>query len=304
MLTHKANAQGVFPLASLLATQAQNRTLILTGFSFGYRTMLLNMLCRLQKLGIDNYVIAAFDKESFEYCLRSKLPCFPVDPHFTFESSKVPASFTGNETSVFAYGSEKFKSLTKLKSQQVLRLLKFDFDVIWTDVDVFWKKNPYSELLECAMDHGYDILIQSNAPPEENIPNGLNRINSGFYYVRRSNATMNAFRKIVEHAISSEDSEQPSFYAILCGQKLEHRQGIDGCYNSALSLNTFFLARELYPNGAMATVLKDVTAISEDNVNIVHFNWRTGHRIKIQSFVQKGMWLLDEHDGCPEWVEN
>lgn len=33
--------------------------------------MLLNMICRMQQLNINNYVIAAFDGDAFAFCQRS-----------------------------------------------------------------------------------------------------------------------------------------------------------------------------------------------------------------------------------------
>jgi hypothetical protein len=109
---------------------------------------------------------------------------------------------------------------------------------------------------------------------------------------------MAAFRQIVAHAQSTTLSEQPSFYTVLCGDNQEHTVGHATCVNSHLNVTTAFLDRTIFPNGAMETIIKSVTPTSNDEVAIVHFNWRVGHDLKIESFKNATMWLLDESLRC------
>lgn len=48
----------------------------------------------------------------------------------------------GLTASDLEYGSSGFKSVTKLKSQVVLQVLKLGYDATWTDTDIVWFKNP------------------------------------------------------------------------------------------------------------------------------------------------------------------
>lgn len=249
--------------------------------------MLLNMVCRLQQLDIRNFIVAAFDPDAYTFCRKHVLPCYPVSA----------AVANVNDSSAHEYGSKAFRTLTKLKSQEVLRILKLGYNVLWSDVDIFWKVNTIPLLLG-EMGDDINIAIQSNAPPTEDAENGMRRINSGFYLVKRSDATIEAFTQIVEHAHNSSLSEQPSFYAILCGENSEYTVGMSKCFNPKISTTTLFLNRGLYPNGAMENVLKDVTSTTQDDVAIAHFNWRVGLDTKMQSFVNSSMWLLSEDDQC------
>lgn len=345
----------------LIKQRAEGGTVILIGFNSGYHDMLLNMVCRLQQLGMNNYVIAAFDADAFAYCQSQVLPCFavhydthPADaaaPEHPVEAKRrttaeAPASghkkeggaaaSTSVASSAQAFGTKGFRALTKVKSQQVLRILKLGYDVVWSDVDIFWKVrkhaaahtavrreppamsmsvsslgphltlplpvfswtqvNPIPGMLEEMGD--MDIGIQSNAPPDEAADNGRRRINSGFYYVRSSPSTVEAFEQITDHARRSTLSEQPSFYTILCGDELQYVQGPRDCLNTKIPVKTRLLSRQVYPNGAMTDVIRGVTPTSEDKVAIVHFNWLEGHENKVQSFVNASMWMLDEHDQC------
>ena len=169
------------------------------------------MLCRLHSLKITNYVVAAFDPTAYTFCKKHGLSCFPIST----EVASHPSDTKSNASIAHDFGTTAFRALTKLKSQQVLRILELGYSVLWSDVDIFWKRNPLPELLSSMGDA--HIAIQSNAPPVEAPSNGMRRINSGFYFARHSDATMAAFRQIVAHAQSTTLSEQPSFYTVLCG---------------------------------------------------------------------------------------
>ena len=103
--TGKQNEEATF--ADLVRQRAdQNRTVVLMGFNFGYRELLVNMACRLGQLGVENYLAAAFDEDSHAFCKGRRIPCF--------------AAFEGtNITAAQVFGSKEFQALTKLKSLQV-----------------------------------------------------------------------------------------------------------------------------------------------------------------------------------------
>ena len=316
-----------FAFENLVAQQAQDDTVVLIGFNYGYQDMLLNMVCRLQQLEVPNYVIAAFDAEAMAFCRKQVLPCFPVNSEIAAKAEAIvlgqgedeveaagaaAAAAAGRteapahvdlQAAAHAFGTKGFRALTKLKSQQVLRILELGYNVLWSDVDIFWKVNVIPGVLaEMGQGEGsVDIAIQSNAPPEEEAENGKRRINSGFYLAKSNPPVVEAFRQIVAHARASTLSEQPSFYTILCGDELEYVEGKSDCVNTVIPVKTRLLSRETYPNGAMVEVVRGVTPVSEDEVQIVHFNWLEGHDAKVQSFVNASMWLLQEDEMTCEY---
>jgi hypothetical protein len=214
-----------------------------------------------------------------------------------------PALALAAESQAQAFGTQGFRALTKLKSQQVLRILEFGYNVVWSDVDIFWRVNPIPGMLAEMRADGMDadIGIQSNAPPAEAAENGHRRINSGFYYAKSNAASVEAFRQIVAHARQSKLSEQPSFYTVLCGDDKQYVQGTRACANTAIPVATRFLSRDVYPNGAMVDVVRGVTPASPGGPAIVHFNWLEGHDAKVQSFVDAAMWMLNPDTGACMW---
>ena len=149
-----------------------------------------------------------------------------------------------------------------------------------------------------------DIVVQSNAPlPEETAANGDMRINSGFYRVRSSSATISAFAAIVNHAMTSGKTEQPSFYIILCGGKSgETKIGADHCQYqsnaSQVSIDVFFLNRLHYPNGAVNHIWDSITSISQAHpeVIVLHNNWISGLKKKIQRQIIHQLWWFEHQN--------
>ena len=133
----------------------------------------------------------------------------------------------------------------------MLRILRLGFNVLWSDIDIYWKINPLPGILHAIDDDQRrrarltgrpadpaDIAIQSNAPPTERADNGLRRINSCFYFVSASPRSLAAFAAIVQHANRSRLSEQPSFYAVLCGPAAEHIDDGRACEYPGLPVRT------------------------------------------------------------------
>eukprot|EP00053_Salpingoeca_punica_P009097 m.81418 g.81418 ORF g.81418 m.81418 type:complete len:764 (-) comp14876_c0_seq3:854-3145(-) len=196
-----------FTLKDLLPLVARNNHVILTGVSYAYRDVLMNFICNLRRLGIyDSLIVAAFDEETYRFGFKMGIPVF-------FYQSEAMKGLSPRD---MVYGSEGFKSVTKLKSQMVLQILRMGYDVTWTDTDIVWFRDPMPLLSGMKS----DFVVQSNAPwPQEQAANGPLRINSGFYRVRSTPGTIAAMESIVAHAATSKLTEQPSFYIILCGGK-------------------------------------------------------------------------------------
>lgn len=278
-------------LDEMLKYRSQNGTIVLVGFTEGYKDMLLNMVCRWKELNVQNYAIVAFDLPSFLFCWERSLPClfvWPESDSFAKTSLSLPLGQT--DSALYAWDSEGFKHITKRKSQQVLRILEHGYNVLWTDVDVFWKANPMPNLLGLLGTNDADVLIQSDATAEKEASIW---VNSGFYYVRQSERTVRVFQEIVKDAAESRDqSEKPSFHRVLCQRRLD----AGNCVNDDLSVLTHVLDRWKYAHGAMVDVLSNTLIDTKNDVVTMHFNYRAGFEEKKRCFHIGNMWLLEGDD--------
>eukprot|EP00173_Palmaria_palmata_P003804 Plantae.Rhodophyta-Palmaria_palmata.ctg4148.p1 GENE.Plantae.Rhodophyta-Palmaria_palmata.ctg4148~~Plantae.Rhodophyta-Palmaria_palmata.ctg4148.p1 ORF type:complete len:190 (-),score=5.70 Plantae.Rhodophyta-Palmaria_palmata.ctg4148:606-1175(-) len=187
---------------------------------------MLDWVCNLRTLGISNFIIAAFDPELYEFALVQGLPVY-------YENS-IDHVIEPSIISDASYGSSAFKKLTKMKSRVVLRFLKFGVNVLWSDCDVIWFRNPLPDLWS----YNKHLVIQTNAPDGEAM-NSKRFLNSGFYLDHSNPFTVRAFEAIVLYASNSKLSEQPCFYDVLCGQNGDRREGENMCRYYTLRILTF-----------------------------------------------------------------
>ncbi|XP_047044171.1 beta-arabinofuranosyltransferase RAY1-like [Lolium rigidum] len=277
-------AAGVpYSLGMLLQFVAdQNRSIVLGVAGESYRDMLMSWVCRLRHLGVTNFVVCALDQQTYEFSMLQGLPVFrdPLSPkNVSFDDCH--------------FGTQCFKRVTKVKSRIVVEILKLGYNVLLSDVDVYWFDNPMQFLHSLGP---ATFAAQSDEYNETGPINLPRRLNSGFYYARSDNATIAALEMVVEHATKSNSSEQPSFYDVLCGKEGAYRLGSDRCLEPSTNLTVVFLDRDLFPNGAYRGLWerRDLrSSCRELGCFVIHNNWVNGRKKKLQRQMESGLWDYD-----------
>ncbi|EOA33216.1 hypothetical protein CARUB_v10019952mg [Capsella rubella] len=244
-----------FDLQSLLPLVAdKNRTVVLSIAGYSYKDMLMSW----------------------------GLPVF-FDPY-------APKNISFNDCH---FGSKCFQRVTKVKSRTVLKILKLGYNVILSDVDIYWFRNP----LPLLQSFGPSVLAAQSDEYNTTVPiNRPRRLNSGFYFARSDGPTISAMEKVVKHAATSGLSEQPSFYDTLCGEGGSYRVGDDRCLEPETNVTVQFLDRELFPNGAYGDLWlkEDVRAECEKkHCFVLHNNWISGRLKKLERQMMRGLWEYD-----------
>lgn len=272
-----------FSLESLLSITADNnRTVVLTVAGYSYKDMLMSWVCRLRHLKIINFLVYALDYETYQFSIMQGLPVFS-DP-------SAPSNISFNDCH---FGTKCFQRVTKVKSRMVLKILKLGYNVLLSDVDVYWFRNPLPLL------SSFDPAILVAQSDEYNQTGPINlprRLNSGFYFARCDGPTIAAFEKVVRHAATSKLSEQPSFYDTLCGGGGSNRKGDNRCVEPETNLTIHFLDRNLFPNGAYLGLWerKNVkSACKKLGCLVLHNNWISGRMKKLERQVLSGLWDYD-----------
>ncbi|CAI9093017.1 OLC1v1028414C1 [Oldenlandia corymbosa var. corymbosa] len=267
----------------LLSMRADlNRTIVLALAGYSYKDLLMSWVCRLRRLKVSNFLVGAIDHEIYEFSILQGLPVF------AYEAAPTNISFDDCH-----FGTECFQKVTKVKSRVVLQILKLGYNVLMSDVDVYWFKNP----LPFLSSFGPAILVAQSDEFKTTGPINLpRRLNSGFYYVNSDSQTIAALQKVVEHALVSNLSEQPSFYDVLCGEGGSYRIGDNRCLEPETNVSVQFLERDLFPNGAYKDLwleksVKDVCR--EKGCFVIHNNWSSGRRKKLERQVSSGLWEYD-----------
>ncbi|WVZ99218.1 hypothetical protein U9M48_044547 [Paspalum notatum var. saurae] len=272
-----------YSLSMLLELAADmNRSVVLGVAGASYRDLLMSWACRLRHLRVTNFIVCALDHETYEFSVLQGLPVFRVP------SSPKNASFDDCH-----FGTKCFQHVTKAKSRIVLEILKMGYNVLLSDVDIYWFDNPMPFLYSLgpatfgAQSDEYDEIGPINLP---------RRLNSGFYFARSDNATITAMEMIVEHASNSGLSEQPSFYDVLCGKNGTNCIGDDKCLEPNTNLTVVFLNRDLFPNGAYKGLWEkhDVRSTCKElGCFIIHNNWINKRKKKLHRQMSSGLWDYD-----------
>ncbi|WCJ38537.1 Nucleotide-diphospho-sugar transferase family protein [Euphorbia peplus] len=271
-----------FSLESLLLANAdENQTVVFAVAGHSYKDMLMSWVCRLRRLRVTNFLICALDQETYEFSVLQGLPVF-YDP-------SAPSNISFNDCH---FGTTCFQRVTKVKSRTVLKILKLGYNVLLSDVDVYWFSNP----LSVVSSFGPAVLLAQSDEYKEGPVNLPRRLNSGFYFARSDVPTIAAMEKVVKHAANSSLSEQPSFYDTLCGAGGSNRVGDDRCVEPETNLTVQFLDRNLFPNGAYLELWqkKNVKeACARYSCLILHNNWISGRTKKLERQVSSGLWEYD-----------
>ncbi|XP_068654949.1 beta-arabinofuranosyltransferase RAY1 [Aristolochia californica] len=272
-----------FSLESLLQIVAdRDKSVVLAVAGNNYRDMLMSWVCRLHHLSISNFVVCALDADMYQFSLLQGLP--------VFMDQLAPNTISFNDCH---FGTECFQKVTKVKSRIVLKILKLGYNVLLSDVDVYWFQNPLPYLYS----FGPSVLVVQSDEYKETVPINLpRRLNSGFYFARSDGPTIFAMAKVVKHAAKSDLSEQPSFYDVLCGGGGTHRIGDDRCLEPETNLTVHFLNRNRFPNGAYQGLWekKNVReACTKRGCVILHNNWVSGRKKKLERQVSSGLWEYD-----------
>ncbi|CDY66305.1 BnaA07g38850D [Brassica napus] len=272
-----------YDLESLLPLVAdKNRTVVLSVAGFSYKDMLMSWVCRARRLAVPNFLVCALDDETYQFAILQGLPVF-FDPY-------APKNISFNDCH---FGSKCFQRVTKVKSRTVLKILKMGYNVLLSDVDVYWFRNP----LPLLHSFGPSVLVAQSDEYNTTVPiNRPRRLNSGFYFARSDEPTIAAMEKVVKHAATSGLSEQPSFYDTLCGEGGVHRVGNDRCVEPETNLTVHFLDRDLFPNGAYRDIWlkEDVRGECEKkHCYVLHNNWISGRLKKLERQMMKGLWDYD-----------
>ncbi|XP_047333129.1 beta-arabinofuranosyltransferase RAY1 isoform X2 [Impatiens glandulifera] len=273
-----------FTVETLLPILAdENKTIVLAIAGYSYKDLLMSWTCRLRRLMITNFLVYALDDEIYEFSVLQGLP--------VFRDSLAPTNISFNGCH---FGTECFQKVTKVKSRIVLGILKLGYNVLLSDVDVYWFKNPLPYLSSFPPAF---LVAQSDEYKKTGAINLPRRLNSGFYFAHCDISTVGALEKVVKHAASSNLSEQPSFYDTLCGEEGCNRIGGDRCLEPDSNLTVHFLDRDLFPNGAYEGLWEEEdvrhVCVEKKGCYVLHNNWINGRRKKLERQLRSGLWDYD-----------
>lgn len=173
-------------ISTAMPSNTNRRLVIITAISRSAFSYFLNLRCTVKNsTGLD-IAIFALDMEVASLAADLRVPV--IIP--TYQSQGDTPESQDMKT-MHQYASAEFNRITKMKFRAVKDTLLAGFDVLFSDVDVVFCNNVVEILEEelAAQSPMPDLLMQSNG-----FENGARaHMNTGFYYVRSSSATIELF---------------------------------------------------------------------------------------------------------------
>jgi hypothetical protein len=248
---------------AVLKQQASwNDTIILSSVDSGYVDMAINLyFTSFRKFDIENYLFVGSDSDVCSTLSGFNITCF----EYIHDKDGKNAS---------RYGSTAFKRKTHLKTIIILEALLLGLQVLITDVDIVFLKNPLP-YLTC---YTCDIELSSDGAEG----------NSGFYLARPTPAAIKLHCEAWNQGLV-----KPEF----SNQKAIDRNMEKMLRNKQINVNN--LDRRLYPNGRVYFE-KGKRMFKGDNpctnCIIVHNNWIISSAAKVYRFKECGLWKNNRND--------
>ncbi|KAL9434802.1 uncharacterized protein At1g28695 [Citrus clementina] len=128
---------------------------------------------------LDNLLIVAVDQTAYDRCLFKRLHCYRLlTDGVDFATEKV-------------YMSQDFIKMMWRRTNLLLDVLKRGYSFIFTDTDVMWMRNPFMMLDKNETEDLQISVDEYNGDPRSQ----KNLINTGFYFIRSNNRTIDLFSK-------------------------------------------------------------------------------------------------------------
>lgn len=287
-----------------------SRVVVLVTANNAARSFVANFHCNMQRLGVAHHVLAALDDDLYYWAVLESIPVFQVQ---AMRSANAYATFN----------SAEFNAVTKMKIAVVVQVLKAGYSVLVSDADVVWIRNPLPLFAQLAATH--TMYVQSNAPlllpdhgsrnvsfsdrvvvlrHEDDMASGVNKINSGLYFVPASDLAVRAFQALHKEAHAHpEYNDQPSFSRVLCtdpGVRIDNETCVYKFRSRSLEIR--MLPRLQFATGAVY-VGQTERLIEVANANsarslepplfALHYNWVEGAATKRRLIERAGFWFQD-----------
>ena len=254
--------------------------IIISIANHGFLDMLKNWIKSLERLGIENYVVFALDKELFDELTALNINVLPF-------ASDVPLS-----SGFSNWRTREFTEIVFCKILIVQKLLKMGFNVLLSDGDIIWLDDPMKYM---SLDNGFDIQIQLNSGLfKVKTPIKILEYNTGFYLAKSNKKTIDFFEATT--LLPGRDDQD-------CFNKILRQRGEDVTYSTSGKIEkdeNKLLVRVLdplkFPTGWLYFKRHGKFMGFNSKPVIVHANYIKGRSKKISKLKKFNLWYLPEKE--------
>ena len=279
-----------------------NRTIVLAMTNRGFAPFFHNLRCTMERVDVAKHaIVIGTDEAACEAAASASIPCV------VGKALLLGQHHTALSSSAEKHGTVEYAKLMHVKARPALAVLKLGYNLLFTDTDMVWLRNPLHELrvaYGAQLEHGaLDVLIQSDHDESNEIPSCSQHeecarsawcerraceaeVCGGFYYLRASAPAIAMLEALFERMawqrqnVDPRIGEQPALNYVL--------------RRSSPPARYLVLPRELYPNGNAYFARRIWPRSSRALPIIIHNNWLAGAEAKRQRFIDHGLWFVKE----------
>ena len=300
--------------ASIVRSRADSfGTVVLAMTNAGFARHWHNLRCSLERLDVAKHaIIIGTDASACQVARAPSVPCVVGDGLFWGDGvSAAAAASSSLVTYATRHGTAEYARLMHVKARPCLEVLRLGFDVLYTDSDMVWTRDPLAAL---RAEHGaalaageVDVLIQSDYDESNEA-----RCSAHEHCVRSSWCDFHTGSCAAEACggffllRAGAGGRTSAFLHAMFARMAWHRQHVDERLGEQPALNYALrrteglryrlLERSRYPNGNTFFVhrVHPPTKGAGGGVVIVHNNWIAGDEPKVARWKEHGLWLLAE----------
>ena len=213
-------AAGVFRTSVTQQARPELRNVVIvTATNAAYKTHLQNFACWLNELAM-KALLFSLDSEMQKYAVKM-VQKDPKAPTFYSYEWATGISSTAD------WRTPEFHVITTAKLEVVLAMLRLQYDVLFVDPDVALMRDPFPYLLWQNVDMAYsrNALCPSSDVFDVFKAYYVDEGNTGFYFVRASNSTINLFHLAIAETVLYTEDEQTIFWRFIKNETRQHEVG-------------------------------------------------------------------------------
>jgi len=278
-----------FPLQlePLLDLLVENKTIVITTLNYNSRDLLENFVCNLRRLRITNFIIAALDDQLYQYGVVRGLPIYLEDTIFSSdeEMQRVEAA---------NHALKDVYLLTQTRLKTVQRVLSMGYDVVYSDVDVLWLRNPIPTLRESMA----PVQVLS-AAAKDAAPNSA--MSCAFSFFRANSSAEDLLKTAADLMDGSTSTDTEALYSAACGTEGQFQRGGDRCSGSRGGDMVYFMPTKLFVDGVAQPHMWNRKNFIRDALDkgaiVLHNSGVVSNSDKIRRLTQRKALFVDQASG-------
>ena len=168
--THEADPDAAAAIAragskttGAAASLRRDRPVFATFVSAGFHEFMLNWHAHATRLGVDNVIVAAFDEETETLCRERGIPYHgDADLRYTFDVMATGGQPLHDAGAKVTMEGKAFQQIGALKAAFLLHLLRAGHEIVVSDVDTAWLRDPREWFANDLLPRRADVALSTD----------------------------------------------------------------------------------------------------------------------------------------------